>query len=183
MTEESKINLEVYKLWVQTVSEATDLELMANKLAQLIVATLGIKGVALYVLDPEREELELLSSAGLSVDYVQKGPILVDKSIAFESNRQPVVVSDTTASDKLQYPEKARQEGVMAIVSHPIVMRGKLIGSLRLYHSQRWEISPADMTFVELIALNLGVALMYFRVAQAIFNVKETVTDIHPIWL
>jgi signal transduction protein with GAF and PtsI domain len=183
MTEQHRINLEIYKLLVQTISEANDLDVMATQLSQLIVGALGIKGTALYILDPEREELELLASAGLSTNYVNKGPVLVDKSIKIESNRKPVIVSDAHTNKKLQYPDKAKEEGVRAIISHPIVMRGKIIGSLRLYHSQPWEPSPEEMILVEALSQNLGVALMYFRVANAMLNVKETVNDIHSVWL
>ena len=183
MTEQIRVNLEIYKLLVQTISEAHDLEVMATRLTQIMVGALGIKGAALYILNPDREELELLASAGLSISYVNKGPILVDKSIKIESNRKPVIINDTQSSNKLQYPDKAKEEGVRAIVSHPIVMRGKIIGSLRLYHSQPWELSQEELAFVETLSQNLGVALMYFRVANAILNVKETVNDIHSVWL
>jgi GAF domain-containing protein len=183
MTEQNSINLAIYRVLIQTISEASDLEIMAHTLTQILVGALGIKGAALYILDPVREELELLASAGLSVDYVNKGPILVDKSIKIASNREPVIVNDATTSNKLQYPEKAAEEGVRAIVSHPIVMRGKLIGSLRLYNSQQWNPSSEEMIFVEMLSRNLGVALMYFRVANAVATVKETINDIHPVWL
>ncbi len=183
MTEQIRINLEIYKLLVQTISEANDLEMMATRLTQIMVGALGIKGAALYILDPDREEFELLASAGLSINYVHKGPILVDKSIKIESNCKPVIISDTQISNKLQYPDKAKQEGVRAIISHPIVMRGKIVGSLRLYHFQPWQVSEEENTFVAALSQNLGVALMYFRVANAILNVKETVNDIHNVWL
>jgi GAF domain-containing protein len=183
MTEQNSINLEIYKVLIQTINEAADLDVMAQTLTQILVGALGIKGAAIYILDPVREELELLASAGLSVDYVNKGPILVDKSIKITSNREPVVVSDTTTSDKLQYPKKAVEEGVRAIISHPILMRGKLVGSLRLYNSRQWQPSSEEMVFVEMLSQNLGMALMYFRVANAVATVKETINDIHPVWL
>jgi GAF domain-containing protein len=183
MTEQNSINLDIYRLLIQTISDASDLDIMAQTLTQILVGALGIKGAALYILDPTREELELLASAGLSIDYVNKGPILVDKSIKIASNREPVVVSDTATSDKLQYPEKAAEEGVRAIISHPIVMRGKLIGSLRLYNSRQWEPTEEEMIYVEMLSQNLGVTLMYFRVANAVTSVKETINDIHPVWL
>lgn len=183
MTEQNLINLETYKLLIQTISEANDIDVMATQLSQIIVGALGIKGAALYILDPEKEELVLLASAGLSPNYVNKGPILVDKSIKMESNRKPVIISDTQTSNKLQYPDKAKEEGVRAIISHPIVMRGKIIGSLRLYHFQQWELSQEEINIVEVLSQNLGVALMYFRVSNAILNVKGTVNDIHPVWL
>lgn len=183
MTEQNSINLEIYRVLIQTISEASDIEIMSQKLTQILVGALGIKGAALYILDPAREELELLASAGLSVEYVNKGPILVDKSIKIASNREPVVISDTATSDKLQYPEKAAEEGVRAIISHPIVMRGKLVGSLRLYNASQWEPSGDEMIYIEMLSQNLGVALMYFRVANAVATVKETINDIHPVWL
>jgi signal transduction protein with GAF and PtsI domain len=183
MTEQGRINMEICKMLIQIVSEADDLEVMTSNFTQSTASALGIKGAALYILDPELEALELLASAGLSIDYVNKGPILVDKSIKIESNRQPVVISDTDKSEKLQYPEKAKEEGVRAIVSLPVVMRGKIIGSFRLYHSEPWEVSQDDMTCFEMLARYLGIVFMYFRVANAILNVKETVNEIHGIWL
>jgi hypothetical protein len=39
------------------------------------------------------------------------------------------------------------------------------------------------MIFVEMLSQNLGVTLMYFRVANAVATVKETINDIHPVWL
>ena len=144
---------------------------------------MGIKGAAVFILDPESEQLELLASAGLSIDYVSKGPILVDKSIKIGPNRDPVIIQDTQASDKIQYPEKAKAEGIRSIVSYPITMRHKIIGSLRLYHSEQWAISQDDLHFVETLAQTTGLALMYFRVANAVVNVQETVGDIHPVWL
>jgi GAF domain-containing protein len=183
MADQPKIDLELYKLFVKTISDANHIEEMSTRLTQILVGALGIKGAALFILDPEREELELLSSAGLSMDYVNKGPILVDKSITIGPNREPVVIMDVHSSEKIQYPEKAREEGVRAIVSYPVTMRGKIIGSLRLYHSQQWDISKEDLDFVEALAQTTGLALMYFRVANAVGSVKEVVGDIHSVWL
>jgi transcriptional regulator with GAF, ATPase, and Fis domain len=183
MSEQNKINVDVYKLFVQTIVEVNSIELMANKLTQLLVGALGLRGATVFVLDPDKESLEILASAGLSNDYIQKGPVLVDKSIRLGPNREPVIIGDVLTSDKLQYPEDAKREGIGAIVSYPIKMRSKIIGALRLYHSEKWDISENDLHFVEALAMNIGAALMYFRLATAVKSVKDTVGDIHPIWL
>ncbi|MEJ2641771.1 MAG: GAF domain-containing protein [Desulfosarcinaceae bacterium] len=183
MTQESKINLELFQVLVQTISSANHLDEMAAHLTQLLTGSMGIKGASIFILNPDLDALELVSSAGLSLDYVNKGPILVDQSIKIGSNREPVVIPDTAASDRLQYPEKALQEGVRAIVSYPIIVRQKLIGSLRLYHSEVWQISDEDVRFVEILSQTVGLALLCYRLASAVGNVKDTVNDIHPIWL
>lgn len=183
MATASKINLEIYRLFIQTISASNQLDQMADQLTQLLVGSLGIKGASLFVLDPERDQLDLLSSTGLSIDYIEKGPILVDKSITFGPNREPVIIQDTAASDRLQYPEKAVQEGVRAIISYPILVRGKIIGSLRLYHAEKWEPTQEDIQFVETLSQTVGLALLCFRLANVVGEVKDTVNDIHPVWL
>lgn len=183
MAQDNKISLELYQLFVQTISGANHLEEMADQLTQLLVGSLGIKGASIFILNPELEALELVSSTGLSLDYINKGPILVDESIRFGSNREPVIIEDTATSDRLQYPEKAVQEGVRAIISYPIVVRTKIIGSLRLYHSEQWQVSADDIRFVEALSQTIGIALLCYRLASALGTVKDTVSDIHPIWL
>lgn len=179
----NKIDLDVVRLVSDTIVDSDSLDVMATQATQLLVGALGIKGATLFGLNPEQEALEILASFGLSADYVNKGPILVDQSIALASNREPVVVGDVTKSDRLQYPEKAKSEGVRAIVSFPINVRGKIVGALRLYHSETWEITESDADHLQVICRQLGMALMYFRLATAIRWVKDEINEIHPIWL
>jgi len=183
MNASDKINLEVYKLFVRVVSKAETIEAMGDQLSQLMVGALGVKGAALYILDPEKERLTLLASAGLSNDYIQKGPLLVDPNVRLRANREPVIVSDVQKSPQLQYPEAAKAEGVQAMVSCPVTMRGKIIGALRLYHFERWEVSSGDLDFLDMLTRQIGMALMYFRIVRAVTEIKETIGGIHPVWL
>ena len=94
-----------------------------------------------------------------------------------------MVISHTEASNQLQYPQKAKAEGVRAILSCPITARTKIVGALRLYNATPWGISSADMIFLELLAHTIGMALMHSRIATALAAIKETVGEIHPVWL
>ena len=183
MAVQSKIDLEIFQLVFEVITKSENADTMANQLTQVLVGALGIKGAAIFVLNPELEELEILASFGLSINYVNKGPILVDKSIKLSSNREPVIISDVTASDRLQYPEKAKEEDIRSIVSLPITLHGKIVGALRLYSLQVWDISERDIEHLQVIAQNIGVALMYFRLANAVLSVKETITEVHSVWL
>ncbi len=178
-----KIDLDIFKLVFEVITKSGNIHTMSNQLTQILVGALGIMGATIFVLNPELEELEILASSGLSINYINKGPILVDKSIKLAQNREPVIISDITTSDRLQYPEKAEAEGIMAIVSLPITQRGKIVGALRLYHSRLWNISESDIDYLQVLAQNIGIALMYFRLANALQTVKETVNDIHSVWL
>ncbi len=183
MSKDYKIDLEKYRLIVETVFDATNPAIMGSQTTHLLVSTMGVKGASIFVVNPGTESLEILATEGLSMTYVNKGPILVDKSIKLSSNLKPVIIPDTIDSDRLQYPEKAEKEGIRSIVSLPINLRGKIIGALRVYHSEPWEVSESELSFLRLLTLNIGMALRYFRLSSVIQCTKETLDEIHPVWL
>ena len=83
-----KIDLDIYKMLTRTVLHVANLQEMGTNLSQLFVGALGIKGAAVFVLNPEKEEFEILASFGLSVDYMNKGPLFVNKSLAWERQQR-----------------------------------------------------------------------------------------------
>ncbi len=183
MSFKNKIDLDTYKFIIETIIKSDDLTIMGSQLTKLLIGATGVKGVTLFILNTEKEELEILATEGLSPSYVNKGPILVDQSIKLESNLTPLVIKDIQKSDILQYPEKAQEEGIRAIVSLPINTRGKVIGALRMYHSEVWNPSGEELSFLQVLTYNIGMALMYFRLSNAVQDIKDTVNEIHPIWL
>ncbi|MBF0233801.1 MAG: GAF domain-containing protein [Desulfamplus sp.] len=183
MSFNNKIDLDSYKLIIETIAKSDNLATMSSQLTRLLIGATGAKGATLFILNTQREELEILATEGLSPSYVNKGPILVDQSIKLASNTTPVVVRDTEKSNVLQYPEKAQQEGIRAIVSLPVNIRGKVIGSLRIYHSNVWDISDEELSFLKVLTDTIGIALMYFRLSTVVQEIKDSVNEIHPIWL
>ena len=178
-----KLDLSGYQLLVETLAGAGDITTMGGQFSQLLVGSMGIKGASVFIVNPETEELELLATQGLSMDYVKKGPILVDRSIRLTSNREPVVIEDVTRSDALQYPDMAEKEGIRSIISLPLDARGRIIGALRLYHSQPWKVTGEEMILLEVLGKNLGMALRYFRLTTVVRSMKATMEELHPIWL
>ncbi len=183
MVAEDRINMDIYKVITRAIAASDNLEDMATHLTQLLVGALGIKGSTIFVLNPGTEELEALASFGLSINYMNKGPILVKKSLDHQLRGEPIVIRDVTTSDRLQYPKDAQKEGISAIVSLPISLHGKLIGVLRLYDYEQWDVSERDLDSLMVFTENIGLALMYTRLLQALKSVKETVSEVHPIWL
>jgi signal transduction protein with GAF and PtsI domain len=183
MSAEEKIDIDLFKVVFRAIAQSDNLEIMANHLTQLLVAALEIKGCTIFALNTETNELEDLASFGLSMSYLEKGPVLSDKSIADTFKGKPVVIPDITDSNRLQYPEETRKEGIGAIVSVPIKFYGRVIGALRLYHKEVWDISEKDVDSLLVLAENIGLAMTYTRVLKALKTIRYTVDDIHGIWL
>lgn len=183
METQKKIDFGVFKLVFRAMAESDDLEIMANHFAQLLVATLDIKGCVIFVLNPQAGELEHLASFGLSMNYLFKGPVKRDRSLAESIHGKPTVIRDTHHTDRLQYPEDARKEGIRAIVSIPIRFAGKVIGALRLYHHQVWDIPEEDVDSLMVLAEGLGLAMTYTRTVSALKTIRQTVVDLHGVWM
>ena len=183
MASKDNIDIGIVKMICRSIDKRDDLEQIATNLTHGFVGTLGIKGCTIFALNPETEELEMLASSGLSIAYLNKGPVLASKSLEQESMGQPIVIADVSTSDRLQYPENAKTEGIGAIISLPIKLADEFIGALRLYHYEPWEISENDVDTLGLIAEYLGLVMMYARLKNALLTVKETVNEVHDVWL
>ncbi len=183
MATKDKIDIDIFKLVTRAISESNNLIVMANHLAQLLVWSLGIKGCSIFALNPEPKELESLASFGLSIDYMTKGPLLLGKSIGGVLKKEPVVIRDVSNTDRLQYPDDAKKEGIGAIASIPIMLYGEPVGALRLYHSETWDISEKDLDSLLLLGEIVGLAMIYTRNLNVLQTIKGAIDDVHPIWL
>ncbi len=180
MNTETKINIEIFKTVTKAIATSNDLDIMCNHLAQLLVTTLDIKGCGIFILNPEIGELELLASFGLSAKYLSKGQIRASESISDTFGGKPVVISDVNEDKTLQYPEEAEKEGIAAIVSIPIIFLGEVIGTLRLYHHQVWNIADQDLDSLILLGENIGLAMTYTRLLNAVQSIDEVINSSLP---
>jgi GAF domain-containing protein len=178
MADGDRITIDVFKAVTRAIAESDNLGLMTNHLTQLLAGTLDNKGCTLFAFNPGTRELEVLASFGLSLAYLNKGPIFLDESLEELIEGQPVVFADVTRSAHLQYPRQAAGEGIRAMVTVPIHFCGEFIGALRLYHGEAWEISPRDLDSLILLAENVGLALTYTRLLNAIRSVREVLEEL-----
>jgi len=183
MSIENKIDMEIFKVIKNAMYPSSDMEDMGNSLVQLLTGVLDIKGCTLFAANPDKKELEVLTTFGLSTNYLTKGAISSQKSIAAIYNQKPVVIIDTSNTDLLQYPEDAQKEGIKSIISLPVVFSNKVIGALRLYNHQPWDVSDHDLEMLILFADHVGMAMMYTRLLNAFIQIKNTVAGVHDIWI
>lgn len=180
MRTESKVTIATFKTVTRAIAQSENLEVMCNYLAQLLVAALDIKGCAIFFLNPESKELGLLASFGLSPTYLTKGPLSALQSIAAGFRGKPVIVPDLSKDATLQYPEEAKKEGISAIVSIPISFSQEIIGVLRLYHHEVWELSEEDIDSLQILAANIALAMAYTRLLNAVQSISDVTRSVLP---
>jgi signal transduction protein with GAF and PtsI domain len=134
-----------------------------DQIVRHITEAMNLKGATIRLVDPKTNTLELVAACGLSEAYLQKGPVDLDKSIAEALSGRPVAIFDATTDPRMQYPEKAKEEGIATLVAIPMVSKGKVIGVMRLVSGEPREFTMEEVDFACAVA-ELG--------AQAIANAQ-----------
>lgn len=137
-----------------------------HDITEAVARSMGVKGSALFLLDRRKRVLEVVSSYGLSDQYLKKGPVLADRSIKEGLEGMSVCVDDVSTDPRIQYPQEAAREGICSILSAPIIFKKKVIGVLRVYASVPTEFSMEDVDFVEGLADLAALVIEYNRLVS-----------------
>jgi GAF domain-containing protein len=137
-------------------------------IVEKVAEALGAKGCSLMLLTPDRKQLLHTVAYGLSDWYVRKGPVSADRSISEALQGKAVAVLNAPEDERIQYQEQARKEGIVSILSAPMILREEVIGVIRVYTAQPCNFTMDDMYFVRAVA-NLGaIALENARLYEAV---------------
>ncbi len=167
--------MEKHLLNYETLLKITERLSMSRNFDEVtLLAVTGIrdalktKGCALFLINPKTHELEVAASAGLSDEYLNKGPISALKSIADSLKEGPVAIYDVLDDPRIQYPEEAKREGIASILAVPIMARGNPIGAVRIYTAEKWEFTIEDVNLVQAVAQIAGMAIEMSRLYKGL---------------
>ncbi len=143
-------------------------ETVLRSMVEGIAKAMGAKGCSLMLLSPDKKVLLHTVAYGLSDWYVRKGPVSADKSISEALAGKAVAIFDATSDGRIQYREQAKREGIASILSVPMMLRGEIIGVMRVYTAEPYSFTTDDIYFAGAVA-NLGaIALENVRLHQAV---------------
>lgn len=140
------------------------LELVSTKVTEV----LGGKGCVVRLLDPKTNSLYVAHSCGLSKEFLNKGTVDAQRSIAENMSGQIVIIDDVFTDPRLQYPAEVAEEGVRKLLSIPLSVRGKVIGVLRLFTGDRPAFSEREIQFATAIAQQCAFAIENARIYQRV---------------
>lgn len=149
----------------QVANATLDLQQVLALIAESATSLMGAKGCSIGLLDESGLTLQRSIAYGLSDDYLTKGPVLVAKSamVAQALAGQVVQVQDITADDRLQYPERAYEEGIRAIICVALRCRDLPIGVIRVYSAKMQPFSQHQVSFLRNLANLAAVAIVSAR--------------------
>ncbi|HAM52656.1 MAG TPA: hypothetical protein DCP92_18895 [Nitrospiraceae bacterium] len=154
----------------QQVTRAVSASLQLKEVLDLIVRTLpevmNLKAATIRLIDETGKRLELAAAHGLSERYLQRGPVDMEENIREALQEKPVAMYDVSSDPKVYYQKEAEDEGIKSMLTLPIVVRGKIIGILRLLTAQPRYFSQQDMDFASALAEQCGTAIENARMYE-----------------
>lgn len=180
LLEQIRRNTELFLSLSEGINSSLDLKKIMEILTVGVARAFGVKAVSVRLLDDEKRLLRLIASHGLSEEYLSKGPISAEKSIAESLKGTVVVIDDASTSEGVQYREEKKAEGIVSILCVPIRALDEIIGVLRLYSGVPREFTSDEIMLATAIAHQGGLAI---RNACMYLMLKEDMEDLKgDIW-
>lgn len=142
---ERRISIRDFKTICRAIATYEDLNLLFEHLVEVISQAFDVKGCSLLIFDERERQLIRVSSFGISKEYLNKGPVFMDDKDSAFVKCEPVFVEDMQNDPRIQYPEAAAKEGIVSLLSFPVILRGAGIGLIRIYHSDYWALHEEDL--------------------------------------
>lgn len=177
MTDEKYFWLNAYKDVVKAIHSTLDIREVLGIIVGKVPQVMNVKGCSLYLFDPDRRTLELVSSLGLSGNYTGKGPVGADQSIAETMEGKTTWIPDVMKDSRVQYKEEAIKEGIYGILSVPLSIKGQVVGALRLYTSEPRTFLKEEIDCVEALAEMGAIAIENARRYESIRKDYEYVLN------
>ena len=133
------------------------------------------KMCSLMLLDPTGQWLDLRASYGAGDAYLNKPRLTTEESLLgiVVRRKKPMQVENVQASSRYQNGEVARREGLVSLLSVPLLFEGQAIGTLSVYTGQAYSFSNEEIRILSALAELSAIAIEKARLYERIVDVEE----------
>jgi len=87
--------------------------------------------------------------------------------------RKPITVLDVTKEYGYTYPKIAKKEGIVSLLSIPMMLKERAIGVINSYTSRKHKFSDGEIKILQAVANQAAVAIENTNLNQEILAAKE----------
>ena len=130
---------------------------------------------SLMMLDETRAWLDLRASYGAGEIYLNKPRLSVEESLlgVVVRRRKPLQVENVQTSNRYQNVEIARHEGLVSLLSVPLLFAGQVTGALNVYTGRAYNFSNEEVRILSALAELSGIAIEKARLYERTVDVEE----------
>lgn len=166
------------------INASLDIKKILYHLTESIVTSLELKGATIRLLDKDKKRLVLVAHYGMSDHYLNVGAISVMKGLSKNMDKIQVIENVST-DERCVYRDVLLKEGVQALVSVPMVSKGKFIGVLRLFSNRKEHFPQETIMLMSALAHHGAIAIenasAYMTLEDDIKGLREDIWS-HRSW-
>ena len=159
----------------QTINSTFNLDDALQVITREACQLMAGKMSSLLLLDDSREWLDLRASCGAGKAYRNKPRLHVAESLLgiVVRRKKPLQLENVQTSSRYQHLQIARREGLISLLSVPLVFRGQAIGALSVYTGQPHIFSNEEIRILSALADLSAIAIEKARLYERIVDVEE----------
>jgi len=152
---------------VQEISRVVNSTLELDEVLQIIVekvpASMGHKGCAIRLLNPQTNQSELVAAHGLSRRFLGEERVRSEQGIDLVLSGQPVTVYDVQTDRRIRCRREMRREGISSLLAVPVRVGEEIIGILMIFTDEPHCFTGAEVNYAVTVAESGGMAIQNAR--------------------
>jgi signal transduction histidine kinase len=159
----------------QTINSTLNLDDALRVITREGCQLMEAKMCSLLMLDDTRQWLDLKASFGAGEAYLQKPRLGVEESLLgmVMRRKKPAQVENVQTSSRYQHVEIAWREGLVSLLSVPLLFSGEAIGTLSVYTGVLHSFSNEEIHILSALAELSAIAIEKARLYERIVDVEE----------
>jgi signal transduction histidine kinase len=159
----------------QTINSTLNLDDALSAITREACVLMHAKMCSLVLLDDTRQWLDLQASFGAGSAYLRKPRLGVEESLlgVVVRRKKPLQVANVQTSSRYQNVEVARREGLVALLSVPLLFSGETIGALNVYTGQPYSFSNEEIRLLSALAELSAIAIQKARLYERVVDIEE----------
>ncbi|MFZ0826784.1 MAG: GAF domain-containing protein [Verrucomicrobiia bacterium] len=159
----------------RTINSTLNLDEALQAITREACVLMRARMCSLMMLDESREWLDLRASYGAGEAYIRKPRLAVGDSLlgVVMRRKKPMQVTNVQASSRYQQVDVARREGLVSLLSVPLLFAGQAIGTLSVYTGRPYNFSNEEIRILSALAELSAIAIEKARLYERIVDVEE----------
>src|ERR1700733_1454174 len=159
----------------RTINSTLNLDEALRAITREACELMRARMCSLMLLDESRAWLDLRASYGAGDAYIKKPRLGVEESLigVVVRRKKPLQVANVQADTRYQNVELARREGLVSLLSVPLIFSGQTIGALSVYTARLYNFSNEEIKILGALAELSAIAIEKARLYERIVDVEE----------
>jgi signal transduction histidine kinase len=159
----------------RTINSTLNLDETLRVITREACVLMRARMCSLMMLDESREWLNLRASHGAGEAYLKKPRLSVEDGLlgVVVRRKKPLQVENIQTSGRYQNVEMARHEGLISLLSVPLLFAGQATGTLSVYTGRPYNFSNEEIRILGALAELSAIAIEKAQLYERIVDVEE----------